>query len=121
MLWQATRAKVEKLGNTNSIDLNLKQPSVALVHICDQTKMDTNGGVLNITVIKVKPGISLIVWSDENIKTKCILKYQIYFLVNSGTTEILNDDPLAGNAFLHHHNDSETKAEDYKILPVFYE
>ena len=121
MLWQGTRPKVEKLENTKSIDLLLKQPSVVLVHICDQNKMDANGGVSNVTVIKVKPGISLIVWSDENIKTKCILKYQIYFLVNSETTEILNDDTLASNAFLHYHKYSETKAEDYKILPVFYE
>ena len=83
--------------------------------------MNTRGKVSNITVLKVKHGVSLIVWSDESLKTKCILKYQIYFLINSTTTEMINDSTLAGNALLHYHTNSETKPDDYKILPVYFE
>ena len=121
MLWQATRPKVKKLVDPDNIDLALKQPSVTLVHICDKNEMDTNGKVSNITVVKVKIGVSLIVWSDKDINCKCIQKYQIYYLINSTTTEMINDDVLAGNAFLHHHTYNETKPEDYKILPIFFE
>ena len=120
-MWKATRPKTEKLENADVINLTLAQPSVALVHICDRGLMNVTKMVIDVTVLKVKIGVSLIVWSDRNMNTKCVLKYRIYFRTNSSQYEMINDDVLSGNAFLHTHNLSETKSENYKILPVFFD
>ena len=120
-MWKATRPKTEKLENTDVINLTLAQPSVALVHICDRSLMDVTKTTIDVTVLKVKIGVSLIVWSDRYMKTKCVLKYRIYFSTNTSHYEVINDDVLSGNAFLHTHNHSETKSDDYKILPVFFD
>ncbi|XP_075223303.1 alpha-L-iduronidase isoform X2 [Lycorma delicatula] len=67
--------------NVLSIVTSITLPSVSLIHICQYIDNDliVPGKVTNITAINVTLNEVLLLWDDDQIKTRCIKTYKIEF------------------------------------------
>ncbi|XP_065335119.1 alpha-L-iduronidase [Cloeon dipterum] len=70
---------------TMGLTLTLRVPSVALVQVCSKREA-VPGAPTNLTALHPAPGETLLVWSDLEVGTRCLLGYEIYSRNSSDAT-----------------------------------
>ena len=120
MIRDAARPTIIQLKDvSNIIAATVRQPSVTVMHICDQSKIDVTGTVTGVTVINVNDGESMISWSDRKLYSRCIITFEIYFY-NTSKPVLINNKPLSSNVFFHMHSLQQTYPHDYVIKPIYF-
>lgn len=103
------------------IDVWLEDPYVMFIHICAQPAMPPEK-VVGLRLLNITAGQVMIVWSDENIRTKCISTYSVEWSASSpkGPFTRINKYDIMANVFLHE-TDSEKQVQGfYRVRAVDY-
>ncbi|KAK0050414.1 alpha-L-iduronidase [Biomphalaria pfeifferi] len=97
------------------------EPHIILMHLCSKPLLPPEK-VIKLKCMNITQGQVLIVWSDSNIHTKCLARYDVELSQNgpSGPFTKINPRHSVVTAFIYE-TDSESKVEGYyKVRAVDY-
>ncbi|GFN80707.1 alpha-l-iduronidase [Plakobranchus ocellatus] len=101
--------------------IQLMNPHVMLLHLCAKPTVAPEK-VTDVRLINITAGQVMVVWSDKNIFTKCILTYSVEWSPSSSkdTFKRLNKYNIVVNLFVHE-TDSEEKVKGfYRVRAIDY-
>ncbi|XP_072261503.1 alpha-L-iduronidase isoform X2 [Pyxicephalus adspersus] len=82
------------------LKVKLPVPSVLLIHICEQPRSPP-GRVTHVRIIPIFNGQISVVWSDEQVKTRCLKTYEVEFSTDGLIFRHINTKPIIFTLFTY--------------------
>ncbi|GFS09916.1 alpha-L-iduronidase [Elysia marginata] len=99
----------------------LEDPYIAIMHVCARPPVGPEK-VVGVRLLNITAGQVMVVWSDENIRTKCILTYSVEWSPSNpnGPFIRINTYNIIVNVFIYE-TDSDKKVQGfYRVRAVDY-
>ncbi|XP_075060015.1 alpha-L-iduronidase isoform X2 [Mixophyes fleayi] len=100
------------------LKVQLPVPSVLLVHICEQPHSPP-GKVTGLRIIPLFKGQVAVVWSDENVVTRCLKTYEVEFLLDGFNFSQINTKNIFFTLFTYSPESAKVSGS-YRVRAVNY-